>query len=263
MDTKRMEETRFSQDDLDMARRVHRSLLPKRLVNDWIDVDIRYREMQLLGGDYASIILREGGNLLLTVCDVTGHGLAAALLAGRINSFIRHTVSELSDPCRVVNDLNAFFFRNFSDLGVFVTFFAVEINPEIREIRYAGCGHPPAILCRRDDRICHQLASRHGTIGLYPELTKGCMVEAIDYSPGDRLLLYTDGVTEARDQDGEFFGVERVEALIQECADLQDSRQVLDQLLQTLGAFRHGDARDDTLAMAVTLLDQPGDSPHP
>ncbi len=141
-------EKTFSEDDMNLARLVHRTLLPQRLVSDWVDIDTRYREMHLLGGDYATVYERETGRIFLCICDVTGHGLTAALLAGRVNSFVRHAVSEIAHPCQVVDGLNTFFSEKFSDFGVFVTFFCVELNLACREIRYAGCGHPPAVLSR-------------------------------------------------------------------------------------------------------------------
>ncbi len=249
-----MKEGTFLKDDLDLARRVHRSLLPQRLVRDGVDIDTRYREMHLLGGDYATVYERESERVFLCICDVTGHGLAAALLAGRVNSFVRHAVAEVAHPCQVVDSLNSFFFQNFSDLGAFVTFFSLEIDLARREIRYAGCGHPPAILYCAGERRCHRLKSEHGMIGIEAEFARGCRINAVNFSPGDRLLLYTDGVSETRSREGELFGIDRIESVLQTPDMSEDSKDLLDRLFHTLDEFRHGEPRDDMLAVTASFL---------
>ncbi len=247
-------EKTFSEDDMNLARLVHRTLLPQRLVRDWVDIDTRYREMRLLGGDYATVYERETGRIFLCICDVTGHGLTAALLAGRVNSFVRHAVSEIAHPCQVVDGLNRFFSEKFSEIGVFVTFFCVEINLACREIRYAGCGHPPAVLYRAGEKRCYHLKSEHRIIGIQPEFPEGCQSNNVSFSAGDRLILYTDGVSETRNREGHFFGLERIETFLESTETSKDSRELIEGLFDTLDAFRHGEPEDDVLAIVVSFL---------
>ena len=98
-----MRELRFSERDLEVARRVHRSLLPVPITRDWVEIATRYKEATLLGGDYATVCDRAPGRIFECACDVTGHGLAAALLAGRINSFVRSALHSAEHPCQVVD----------------------------------------------------------------------------------------------------------------------------------------------------------------
>lgn len=245
----------ISANDLDLARRIHRSLLPQRLVTDQFDVDLRYREMQILGGDYGTVYHQKSSDRIFQcVCDVTGHGLAATLLAGRVNSFVLHEVAVAEHPCQVVENLNSFIFKHFNGLGIFATFFCLEIDLSRREISYAGCAHPPALLYCPGEKHCQRLESHHELIGLSPTFSEECRIDLISFSPGDRLLLYTDGILETRNPGGDFFGVEGIESILKTSTESEDSGQLLDRLFNALDGFRYGEPRDDALTMATRFL---------
>ena len=204
----------FPDQDLQLARRIHRTLLPGRIVTAGIDIDVRYREMNLLGGDYTTVYEREPDRFFVCICDVVGHGLAAALLAGRVNSYVRYTIREVEHPCQVVEALNGFVWRNFEGLGLFITFFCMEIDLRRKEIQYAGCGHPPALLWSARTKRCQRLVSRHMPIGVRPEFAEGCDIGSAPIESGDRLLLYTDGVIETFGRARALFGIQRVESIL-------------------------------------------------
>jgi serine phosphatase RsbU (regulator of sigma subunit) len=238
---------------MELARRIHRSLLPQRLVSERIDIDVRYREMNLLGGDYATVHQREADLVFVCICDVVGHGLAAALLAARVNSFVRHAVVEVGQPCRVVTELNDFIFRNFGNFGVFVTFFCLAIDLRRREIEYAGCGHPPALLCNEGGTSCLRLLSQHEPIGVFPKLAQACQNDRVPIAAGDRILLYTDGIIEARNQAGALFGIEAVESVLASSDASVGSPQLLDATFAAMDEFRHGEQNDDALVVAARI----------
>ncbi|MFQ5845792.1 MAG: PP2C family protein-serine/threonine phosphatase [Planctomycetota bacterium] len=245
---------RSLEDDLDLARRIHRSLMPKRLERSGVEIDSHCRAMRMLGGDYATVHERAPGHVFLCACDVTGHGLAAALLATRINGFVRHALESVDHPCQVVESLNRFIVEHFGGLTIYATFFCLELDFERAEIPYAGCAHPPPVLWRARESRCVRLQSRHTMVGLFPELPEGCHIDHIPFAPGDRLLLYTDGVIETRDHKGEMFGIERLEKLLSNLDAEADTRQWLGRLFSRLDDFRHGVPHDDALVVAVKFL---------
>jgi len=246
-----MSDERFSTLDMALARRIHRSLLPQRLVTDRIDIDVQYREMNLLGGDYATVYQRDPDNLMVCLCDVVGHGLASALLAVRVNSFVRHAMSEVEHPCQVVAELNEFIYQSFSGFGVFVTFFCLAIDLRRGEIQYAGCGHPPALLYSDAGERCLRLESRHEPVGVLPEFSRACDVDRVPITAGDRLMLYTDGVIETRNHAGDFFDIRGVESILKESEHSASSPQMLDATFAALDEFRHGEQSDDVLVVAA------------
>jgi serine phosphatase RsbU (regulator of sigma subunit) len=180
--------------------------------------------------------------------------MAAALLAGRVNGFVRNMVKEAEHPCQVVTELNCFISSHFNGLGVFVTFHCLEINLITMQISYAGCGHPPALLCHVARNQCEKLQSQHEIIGVSPEFSEGCRIDQASISSGDRLLLYTDGVIETRNLKGDFFGIEGMESLLKTADASENSPQLLDRLFKELQMFRSGEPKDDILAIAVRFL---------
>ena len=197
---------------------------------------------------------READLVYLCICDVVGHGIAAALLAARVNSFVRHAVIEVGEPCRVVTELNDFIFQNFGNFGVFVTFFCLAIDLKRREIKYAGCGHPPALLYRADGESCVRLSSQHEPIGVFPKLVNACQNDVVPITAGDRILLYTDGIIEARNQAGDLFGIEAVESVLARSDSSAGSPQLLDETFAAMDEFRHSEQDDDVLVVAARII---------
>jgi len=203
--------TRVTNPDLELARRLHRSLLPGRITSDQVDVSLISREYQDLGGDYGTAYWQDAERLVLCVCDVTGHGIASALLAARINTFVRLEVEHRRHPCEILNALNAFLTNHFTGTGIYATFFCVVIDWKEACIQYAGAGHPPALL-RKVDGTVKQLDSGLPLLGVFDPFPSACRVSDEALQSGDVLILYTDGLIEAKNQQGDFYDLEGLES---------------------------------------------------
>jgi serine phosphatase RsbU (regulator of sigma subunit) len=194
---------------------------------------------------------KDGDHLFICICDVTGHGLPAALLAGRINSFVHHEITLALDPCDIVDALNRFVAEHFAGLSIFATFLCMEIDLRQRIIAYAGAGHPPALV-QRSDGTFELLCSLSPIIGVFPEMGRNCQVSKTSFAQGDRLLLFTDGLTETRNAAGELFGVDGVKAVLYS----MDAETASDGILAGLAAARrcfagHEFPDDDVLLIAA------------
>ncbi len=243
----------MSAEQWELARRVHRSMLPAPFCDERVDIALRYDEHDILGGDYCSLFQTDDHKLFLCICDVTGHGLPAALLAARINSFVRQEITTAVHPCAVINTLNGFVTQFFADLGVYATFFCIEINLRWGGLTYAGAGHPPALLWHKGGAI-ERLGSLSPLIGL-PETGQLCQLQKTRVAAGDRLILFTDGLTETRDPAGDFFGIEGIERVLAALPADADSDQAVEEIFAARRRFAGTETSDDdVLAVAARFF---------
>lgn len=229
---------------LQLAAKVHRSLLPSPIRTDRAEVDVRYEPLDGVGGDYCQVHFPSEDVCFVTMCDVTGHGVGAALLATHVSSSVRRSVHSGHTPVEVVDGLNRLVYEDFADAGLFLTFFAARIDLVSREIVWSGAGHPSPILVRADGRTTVRLASQNVMIGVLPD----CLADEPEHrsplEPGDRVLFYTDGVTEVFDATGAELGEEGLAALTLDAMPA-GVFGMLDRLLERVAAFQHGPVTDD------------------
>jgi serine phosphatase RsbU (regulator of sigma subunit)/pSer/pThr/pTyr-binding forkhead associated (FHA) protein len=167
-----------------------------------------------VSGDYYDFFVRGDGTVDVVVADVCGKGMAASILAASVQSAFQAWAAENLPPDRLCARLNDLVYRRTSP-EKFVTFFMALYDPETGSILYANAGHNPGVVLRTDGS--HELLPAHGPpLGLFPGQAYGS--GAFTLSPGDLLLLYTDGVTEAANADDKEFGLDRLVELTRSVA---------------------------------------------
>ena len=241
--------------DLQLAEKVYRSLLPKRLTAPGLDVVTRVQPFNRIGGDYATVFPVTDEQVYLCVTDVMASGIASALLVARVNSFVREHVPLARHPCEVVEQLNHFLCEHFGELAMFVSFFCATVNPNRREFAYAGCGHPPALHFKAASPTAwKRLESLHMPLGLFPEFSEQCQISSQTWEPGDRILIYTDGLIEARNPKGELFGIDRLAEVASVCVDHNlDGNLLAGAVFSAINEFQGQVRHDDLLLMVVSL----------
>lgn len=244
-----MHETNL-ESELDFAERVHYAFLPRHHLSDVLEVQVASRPHAQIGGDYCSIMPLDDGRTLVSLCDATGHGLAAALFAARINTYVLTRAHREPSPCALTASLNAFLYEHLPSAGMHASFAAALFDAEARELIFAGAGHPPALLRRRDGSVT-RLASSTVMLGIADPLPVDCAVHRVALEPGDRILLYTDGVTDRVLGDGRRAGVDAVEAWFEAHGDLE-GRDLVDRLAG-VGTTDEGDQADDVLVILATV----------
>jgi serine phosphatase RsbU (regulator of sigma subunit) len=211
---------RLSQEREAVTHALERTLLPPLLpVIDGMEVAARYRATgagNLVGGDFYDVFPSRGGwDVLLG--DVSGFGAEAAALTGIARYTVRAVAEQLDRPAAVLAALNDAMVGRVPD-DRFCTAVFLRMRPEADRavITVANGGHPPPLVLRDEGEVETFDAARGMLLGVTPsaQLTEAEVV----LGPGDALVLYTDGVTEARDPKGEFFGIERLEDLLSTCA---------------------------------------------
>ncbi len=203
-------EKRAMEKEISLAWDVQRKLLPER------PPDLPHTELfgrtvpsRHVSGDYYDFFVRSDGTVDVVVADVCGKGLAASLLAASVQAAHQAWAGEGFPPDRLCERLNEAVCRRATS-GKFVTFFSALYDPETGELLFTNAGHNPGLLVRRSGQT--ELLEAHGLpLGLFP----GRRYDggSLTLKPGDTLVLYTDGVTEALAPDDEEFGLGRLTAL--------------------------------------------------
>jgi phosphoserine phosphatase RsbU/P len=201
-------ETEFAgvQRELETARRIQSSLLPRHIPrHSGLDIAVRFVPMTAVAGDIYDFIELGPCRLGILVADVSGHGIPAALVASMVKVAFSAQVEQADDPARVLASMNQVLCRHLEH--AYVTAVYAVVNTDRQTITVANAGHPPALLHSRGQT---SRVHNHGVIlGFFPD-AEYTNTEVALFAPGDRLLLYSDGVLEARDRAGQFFDDDRV-----------------------------------------------------
>lgn len=237
---------------LDLAAQNHRSLLPHPVRHDRISVDVRYQPIEEVGGDYCQVRFPDFNTCYVTMCDVTGHGVGAALLATRVSSEVRHAILAKQEPVEIVQMLNEFLDDHFSEAHLYLTFFAAKIDLAQRRVTYSGAGHPSPLLLRRANQEVEPLASQSPLVGVMRDALGDEPQHAVDFGPGDRLIFYTDGITETENEAHKQLGVVGLAQIGLDTFDL-DLFETLDAMLQRIDAYQFGPATDDKTILIAEM----------
>jgi len=237
------------EEDLRLAARVQRSLVPKSVLLDKLTIGAFFHPVHSIGGDFALVNSTDRENLSLLVCDVSGHGIGSALVANRIYSeTTAHLRSGMPFP-DMFGELNRFLLEDIRGSGMFVTAAAARIDAKTRRMVFAGAGHPPAMVARPGQTPL-LLESRTRVLGaLADALDEDAGVE-MQLDPDDRLLLYTDGITEVFNPRGEMLGIPGLQEFVRQASSLQ-AEQMIENVLDSVAAWREGAPTDDVSLMLV------------
>jgi sigma-B regulation protein RsbU (phosphoserine phosphatase) len=246
---------------LSTGAEIQAQLLPDHCpVIEGVELAARCRPAFQVGGDYYDFIptrpqllgrRREQGRWALVVGDVMGKGVPAGLLMTLLRGMLRAEVLSGHAPDRILHDLNQLAQEDLAQSHRFVTLFYSDYDPRTRLLRFANAAHNPPLIWRRMCHAVDRLDAPGLLIGLQPEAEYGC--EQIVLDPGDVLLCYTDGVTEASGLNGERFDEERLIAALQAaCRSGVGAQGILDQLFARLDRFVGPDRQlDDDASMVV------------
>jgi predicted permease len=217
--TQRVVEQEKVRRDLALATEVQRRLLPERSPELAIGQLAAYTlPARSVGGDYYDFLQVGDHRIGVALADVAGKGIAAALIMSVVQASLRVLLADgsLSLPDLTAR-LNRFLHRSTGSSS-YATFFYAQVDEETRELRYVNAGHNPPFLLRRDETSVEPLARGGMIIGLFPMASyeEGTVM----LRPGDVLIVFTDGVTEALNPDGEEFGEQRLQDLLKRVAHL-------------------------------------------
>jgi PAS domain S-box-containing protein len=235
--------------ELSLAARVQQSLAPRSLAWSNVAVEAYYSPATTIGGDFG-IVLPQGDELNLVVCDVSGHGIGSALVANRIYSETLHELKRHTGLGSLLRHLHTFVHEYIGLDGFYFTMAAARFVQRGRRLTFAAAGHPPAILVSNGS--IRLLDSQSGILGCLTEVTPSKSLDEVDLTSGDRLVLYTDGFIEVFNERDEMLRVEGLVEFVRRSAQrtLPEMKQ---DILDGVAAWRQGPHTDDMSLVIVEL----------
>jgi phosphoserine phosphatase RsbU/P len=239
----RDQQLREIQKELEVAKRIQLSILPAGFPNSAnFRVAARYIPMNSVAGDFFDFLVADDTQAGLLIADVSGHGVPAALIASMVKVAATAQRANAADPARLLAEMNVVLCGNTQEQ--FVTAAYVHLDSVSKTFRYSAAGHPPMLLLRDG--------------GVIEIAENGLILAAFDYAtytnatqplqPGDRLLLYTDGLIEAANAKGDPFGQDALSALLRQTAELPPSA-ASDQIVSSVQ--RWSASQDDDLTVLI------------
>jgi len=241
------EEKRVMERELDVARDIQMSLVPAAplAAGPW-EIHGRVVPARQVGGDYFDYFALGADRFAVTIADVSGKGVPAALLMANVQASLR----AFCDGARAIPEAIACVNRSVTRAaagGKFITLFYGEVDHGRGVLRYANAGHNPPYL-RRGDGSIEELAEGGLLLGLFDDAEYG--LGETSFAAGDSLLLYSDGISEATDGRGTLFGEDRLRSAWRECATLPCA-EVIPRLLSEIETFRSGAGQSDDITALV------------
>jgi len=242
---------RKQQRELDEARLIQRALLPAALPQaHGLRLAAVWQPMDGVGGDCFDVTV-SGSAVGVMIADVAGKGMPAALLMSNLQAAVRAFAQDGAAPCALATSVNRLLCRHMVS-GRFVTFCFAWIDATHGRVAYVNAGHNPPLVIRAGGAV-ERLTEGGTVLGVFPDATFAQAQIAV--SPGDRLLFYTDGISEARNADGEEFGEPRILAAAVAGRALS-AEDLKDRVAAEVHTFTGGVFDDDATIIVAALAQE-------
>jgi serine phosphatase RsbU (regulator of sigma subunit) len=207
-----------------------------------------------VGGDYYDVVPCEDGSFFVAIADVAGKGVPAALMSSMLQAGLRTLAHRERSVAAVLKSLNSLIYRSTA-VHQFATAFLAHVDATGSRLRYSNAGHNYPLLLRASGEK-HFLEKGGTILGIMEDIQFEEAV--IDLHDGDRLVLFTDGISEAQDTAGELWGEERLTALIESLPAADDARAITDRILEAVEAhLGEEEAQDDRTLVVLRVLGAP------
>jgi serine phosphatase RsbU (regulator of sigma subunit) len=240
--------------ELEVGRTIQNALLPAeppRVAG--FDIAGRYRQARHVGGDYFDFIRSEDDALVAVIADVSGHNLASGMMMVMARALLRSIASKNLGPSEVLAQLSSALFQDLMKNERFITSFLVRLREGERSIDYANAGHNPPLVWRDHEGRFETLEAEGTLVGFIAD--QEFEQKTAHLEPGDILVLYTDGITEATSASGEMFGEQRLSSVIAEARSCT-AREILDRIFKAVAEFADGEG-DDVTAVVIRAVVAP------
>jgi phosphoserine phosphatase RsbU/P len=237
--------------ELRMAREIQENMLPRTLPHlSGVDLGARMVAAREVAGDFFDAFALGDSAVGLVIGDVCGKGMPAAMFMAQTRSLLRAEADRAASAKDALLSVNRHLL-NMNAAGMFATVLYGILRPASREFAYARAGHDLPLILDRSGQVRPLARSNGHPLGILDE--PAIDVQVASLQPGDTMLLFTDGITEATDMRGEFFGGERIPAVVHEYRHAS-AQQICDGLVETLAAYRGAAPQADDITLLAMRL---------
>jgi serine phosphatase RsbU (regulator of sigma subunit) len=242
------------EEELHLARRIQRtSLISEFPAIERCEVHAFYIPSKQVGGDFYDVVPVGDGSHLVAIADVSGKGMPAALLSAMLQASLRTQAGSVRSLPDILRNINTLLYRS-TETHQFATFFLAHVDGANLELTFSNAGHNWPVLVRRGGE--HRYLERGGMLlGMLEQVE--FETDRVRLAPGDVVLLYTDGITEARDQSGQEFGEERLVRLAAELPRDLSARAMGERLLAAHREFLAGTEPQDDITLVMLRVLEP------
>lgn len=242
--------------ELEIARQVQLSFLPEKTpVFAGIQLSADCHPASEVGGDYYDFLPTSDGRLGLVIGDVSGKGIQAAFYMTLIKGFTQSLSDEITDPGAFLRTVNKLFYRN-AKRGTFISMIYGVLDIEKKKFRFSRAGHNPLILVREADKSAEMISSSGMAIGFINDqrFEESLNDVEIDLHPGDMIIMYTDGYTEAMNTAKELYSEDRLLDVIRINAGCS-AEEMLTHINKDVSTFTGGSSQSDDMTIIIAKID--------
>jgi serine phosphatase RsbU (regulator of sigma subunit) len=234
--------------DLDHARGIQTGLLPDRFTDTQdMQVGARYIPAIQVGGDYYDFFRVDEDTFYLVVADVSGHGVAAAMIMAMVKVLLKTFSIQINSPQKSLETINKIFQTDIRTDN-FVTIFYAKIDLKQQKIHYVSAGHNPIIYLDKGSKQYNLIKADGLFLGVFEDMM--LQESSRDFKKGDRIVLYTDGLTEAENSNGDIYGLEHLCEISQHHSEKAPDA-FIDTVFEDLKSFTQGKPLEDDVTMLV------------
>ena len=241
---------KLREEELQEAREIQATLLPRTLPElSGYELAAVTQQLRFVGGDYYNVVRASEGHAALCVADVAGKGMPAALLLSSLHTALAPLIRQRLEPSDVCHRLNRIL-CDLTPVGKFISFFYAVLDVQEGRITYCNAGHNPPLLVRADG-VSTELDAAGAVLGQFPQWEYTQSELQMQY--GDRLLLFTDGLVEARDSRDECFGEDALGRVAKENPD-SSAQQLMQLAMRAAVTHCAGEFQDDASLVVLRRL---------
>ncbi len=242
-------------DELTIAASLQRDILPlSSPVISGLQVIAKNKPATEVGGDIFNFITSKDKTYIY-IGDVTGHGVAAALIMTMATSLISVFADSCNSAYEILVSVNRYIKRHVKR-AMFMTLVMLSWDAKTEKLTYVGAGHEHILVYHVDSGVCESILSGGVALGMVPDNSKLIKEQEINWSDGDFVVVYSDGITESRNVAGELYGLERLKNALIEFAPQYSAEGVNYHIAQDVSAFAKGHIQDDDMSLIVIKRDK-------